>query len=160
MPSSATITASWYIFTALTVIKSAYVNSNFDIFRGHILAVDPSTGASAVSNSYDLGAVDRRWRKVYGKISPSIVSTTGSMAIVSTTDIALMDSTAATITGSIFTAVGNSGASWSVKNIGTAGKTVFLDANGTEKLDNTVTVNLVDGESATYYAKGGNWWSI
>jgi len=66
MPSSATIT-SFYNFTALTVIRSAQVNANFDTFRGHIIAVDPSTATSAATMTYDLGANDHAWRNIYAK---------------------------------------------------------------------------------------------
>jgi hypothetical protein len=51
--------------------------------------------------------------------------------------------------------VGNTGASWVVKNIGTA-NTVQLDGNGTETIDGTLTVNLVPGEAVRVVAHGGN----
>ena len=66
MPSIATIT-SFYNFTALTVIRSAQVNTNFDTFRGHIIAVDPSTATSAATMTYDLGSNDHAWRNIYAK---------------------------------------------------------------------------------------------
>lgn len=63
MPASSTITA-FYQFTALTVIESAKVNSNFSTFRGNLLPVDP-TLAAANDNGYNLGAADRRWSNIF-----------------------------------------------------------------------------------------------
>ena len=73
MPSSATITA-FYTFVAQTVIRSAHVNNNFDIFRGHLLPVDPNTSTAATTETYDLGASDHRWRNVYGTLQGKINS--------------------------------------------------------------------------------------
>lgn len=159
MPSSATIT-SFYSFTALTTIRSSEVNTNFSNYRGHILPVDPNTSTAATTNTYDLGADDHRWRYVYGKVKHLIVSTTGSMTLTHTTDIALMNSTAATITATLPTAVGNTGSTLIIKNIGTAGKTVYVDANSTETIDSTLTVNIVDGEAIALVSDGSNWWAI
>lgn len=86
MPTSATITSSdFYTFTANTMIRSAYVNTNFALWRGHVLPVDGSTTAAAVSGSYDLGAVDHYWRGVhqqygvwYGNTSGSVPTTPAS----------------------------------------------------------------------------------
>lgn len=66
MPSSATIT-SFYSFAALTVIKSAEVNTNFSTWRGHNLPVDPNTSTAATTRTYDLGASDHAWRYIYGQ---------------------------------------------------------------------------------------------
>ncbi|HLB42015.1 MAG TPA: hypothetical protein VJN02_04010 [Gammaproteobacteria bacterium] len=63
MPSTATITA-FYTFVANTRAKAAEVNSNFNIFRGHILPVDPNT-TTAINNTYDLGSTDYIWRNLY-----------------------------------------------------------------------------------------------
>jgi len=63
MPSSDTIT-TWNTFTAKTLIKSADVNNNFDVFRGHLLPVDASAAAAA-DNAYDLGSSTYRWRNIH-----------------------------------------------------------------------------------------------
>jgi hypothetical protein len=57
MPSTATIT-TFYSFTPNTVIRSAYVNNNFDVFRGHLLPVDPTSSAAATNDAYDINASD------------------------------------------------------------------------------------------------------
>lgn len=158
MPSAATITA-FYTFTALTKIKSADMNTNFSTFRGHFLPVDLTAAAAAPTNTYDLGAPDHRWRNIYGVLVPSVVSTTGSMSITGVNDVVLMNSTSATITASLVTAVGFNGMI-RLKNIGNGGKTVFVDANGTEKIDNTLTVNLVDLESTSLISDNANWWTV
>lgn len=65
MPSSSTIT-SWNVFSPDTLIESAKVNSNFDVFRGHIIPVNPNTSAAS-DNTYDLGSADYRWRNIYAQ---------------------------------------------------------------------------------------------
>lgn len=160
MPSSATITA-FYSFTAGTIIRSAYVNNNFSTFRGHIIAVDPNTSTAAATGTYDLGSTEYRWRNVYGKSYPLVQSTTGSVTFTSAHDVVLMNSTAATITASLPTAVGATGLCFTIVNIGNSGtKTVFVDGNGAETIDNTITVNLIDNESIKIVSDGANWWSL
>lgn len=159
MPASATITSTdLSTFVSGTVIKSAKMNTNFSIWRGHNIPVDASASAAA-NNSYDLGSTDYRWRYVYGKSVPVIVSTTGSMSITSSVDIVLMNTTAATTTANLPSAVGFYG-TLTIKNIGTGGKTVFIDGNGAQTIDATITANLVDLEVWTLVSDQSNWWSI
>lgn len=47
MPSTATITA-FYTFTANTKARASLVNANFDIFRGHLLPLSPSTQTESI----------------------------------------------------------------------------------------------------------------
>lgn len=159
MPSTATITA-FYSFSAGTVIRSADVNTNFSNYRGHIVAVDPSTATAAATQTYDLGAQEYRWRNIYGKVVPHIVSTTGSMTLVTTNELVLMDSTAATTTATLFAVASNTGASAIIKNIGTGSKTVIVDGNASETIDNTTTIELIDGESAHLVTNGVAWYRI
>lgn len=80
MPSSATITA-FYSFTANTKARAAQVNSNFSVYRGHMVAVDPNT-ATAVNNTYDLGSNEYYWRAAYaGSIEFRGVTTTVASTI-------------------------------------------------------------------------------
>jgi hypothetical protein len=81
MPSTDTIT-TFYSFTARTQIKSAEMNNNFSAFRGHLIAVDGSLSALAVSNSYDLGSSSRYWRAGY--ITQVNCSTVSASTIVGT----------------------------------------------------------------------------
>lgn len=83
MPSTATIT-SFYNFTALTVIRSAQVNTNFDTFRGHIIPVDPSTATSATTMTYDLGSIDHMWRGQFNQYGIMYGNTAGSVPTVPT----------------------------------------------------------------------------
>lgn len=65
MPSSATITSSDLIdFQPKTVIKSAEVDGNFSIWRGHNLPVNPNTSAAADS-TYDLGSTEYKWETLH-----------------------------------------------------------------------------------------------
>lgn len=63
MASTHTITA-YYTFAALTRIKSAEVNSNFQNYRGHIDPIEADTISSS-HLEHDLGYHDRMWRGVY-----------------------------------------------------------------------------------------------
>lgn len=65
MPSTATIT-SFYDFVPNTQIKSAEVNNNFGVFRGHILPVEPLTATSS-HITYDLGVEGHAWRGIVGQ---------------------------------------------------------------------------------------------
>lgn len=63
MPTTATIT-SFYTFSAGSKARATQVNNNFDVFRGHIIPIDPNTVASA-NVTYDLGSDPNRWRTAY-----------------------------------------------------------------------------------------------
>ena len=82
MPSSATITA-FYNFSANTKARATQVNTNFDVFRGHIIPVSPST-ATGANNTYDLGSSEYRWRNLYSN-SIYLGQTTSSWKIEDST---------------------------------------------------------------------------
>lgn len=63
MPSSATIT-TFYNFSPNTKARATEVNANFNVFRGHLINVDPNT-ATSTDLTYDLGADTHRWRTGY-----------------------------------------------------------------------------------------------
>jgi hypothetical protein len=75
MPSSATIT-SFYSFAAGTLIRSARVNTNFSVFRGHLLPVDPNTALAASTLTYDLGADDHMWMNNYSGVWVALAQST------------------------------------------------------------------------------------
>lgn len=103
MPSTATITA-FYSFTTKTVIKSAEHNTNFGVFRGHIIAVDPNTATAAATLNYDLGSTDYRWRTVYGGLIDA--NTVSASSIVGTTITATrLVAGSATITSLVATSI-------------------------------------------------------
>ena len=158
VPSSDTITG-WTIFAAGNRIKSAEMLANLAIWRGHLLPFDP-TLSSAAASTYDVGSTTYPWRYAYAKPIRSLVSTTGSMTLAMTHDIVLMNSTSATITATLPASASNNGQHLTIKNIGTGGKTVLIDANAAELIDGTLTANIVDGESWTIVASGGAWYQI
>lgn len=88
MPSSATIT-SFYNFSANTKARASQVNNNFDVFRGHIIPVEPLTATSS-DNTYDLGDFSHRWRYGYfGQTRFGVTSTAyGSVQLASDTTAA------------------------------------------------------------------------
>lgn len=63
MPSNATVTA-YYTFVANTKARAAEVNSNFSLYRGHIIPIEPLT-ATASNISHDLGSREHSWRVGY-----------------------------------------------------------------------------------------------
>jgi hypothetical protein len=63
MPSPNTITA-FHSFAASTLIRSSQVNSNFNLFRGHLMPIDASVAAFA-NNAYDLGSASFEWANAY-----------------------------------------------------------------------------------------------
>jgi len=70
MPSSATVTA-FYTFVSGTKAKSSQVNGNFDIYRGHLIPIDPNT-ATAIDQAYNLGSTEYQWNNLYVKNPPFI----------------------------------------------------------------------------------------
>jgi len=107
MPSSATITA-FNEFSPNTSAKSSEVNTNFSVFRGHILPVNTDT-ASASDLTHDLGTDDHRWNKAYvGSIDLETSTTTASLII----EGSLTDTTGAfnfVIEGSTVTSINANG---------------------------------------------------
>lgn len=84
MPSTATITA-FYTFTANTKARASLVNANFDIFRGHLLPLSPST-QTAINNTYDLGSSEYSFRKGYiGELNIGATSTSWKIKDATTT---------------------------------------------------------------------------
>lgn len=63
MPSTSTITA-FNVFSSGTLIRSGAVNTNFSVYRGHIIAVDPNT-ATLSDLTYDLGSEGYRWKRAH-----------------------------------------------------------------------------------------------
>lgn len=82
MPLAATITA-FYNFSANTKARASQVNANFDVFRGHILSLNPNT-ITAIGNTYDLGSAEYYWRAGYiGKLY--LGATTASWSLLDAT---------------------------------------------------------------------------
>lgn len=81
MPSTATIT-SFYTFASNTKARASQVNNNFDVFRGHILPIDPNT-QTAINNTYALGSTEYRWNNLYStEINITGATTTGNIIVV------------------------------------------------------------------------------
>lgn len=79
MPSSQTITSSNFLeFSPKQLIKSAEVNGNFSVFRGHIIPVNTDTSSSS-DMTHVLGASDHRWKNLYG--SPILNATLPSAPV-------------------------------------------------------------------------------
>ena len=93
MPSTNTITAGAFnVFVPRQLIASSDINENFGLFRGHLSPVDPNTITSADS-TYDLGAVDNRWKNMYGNVAvltqqstPAANPTTGQYKVYMKSD--------------------------------------------------------------------------
>jgi hypothetical protein len=75
MPASKTLSA-YYIFSTGTAIRSAQVNNNFDLLRGHLIPLDPNTIATS-DFVYDVGGETERFvNGWYGGIQYSMYSST------------------------------------------------------------------------------------
>ena len=64
MPSSNTITA-FNTFVAGTKARAEQVNTNFSVFRGYIIPVDPTSSAAVSGFNYGLGTATYRWGDSY-----------------------------------------------------------------------------------------------
>lgn len=162
MPSTATITSTDFTaFVARTKIKSAEVNSNFNLWRGHNIPVDASSSAAA-HNSYDLGSSDHRWRYMYGSKIHAVAQTTGSMTVVTTTDVYLISASGGTATATL-PAVSGVPDGWSckIKKTDTSANSVFVDGNGSETIDSTTGVNIITYNDCVEFMKyGAGWYRI
>lgn len=79
MPSTQTIT-TFYSFSANSKARASEVNTNFSIFRGHIIPVEPLTQTSA-NITYDLGSTEYRWSNVYTKAIDFLSNTSTGAAL-------------------------------------------------------------------------------
>lgn len=146
-------------FVAFTKIQSARMNTNFSIWRGHLLPVDASASAAA-NNTYDLGSSTYRWRYSYGSPIQSVVSTSGSYSLTSTDDIFICNATTAVSAYLPATSSVPDGKMITVKRPVTSTAIVTLDASGTELIDNTLTVALNQPGDAYSVVKYGSGWYI
>jgi len=82
MPSSATITTTDFTtFVAGSRAKASQVNTNFSLYRGHIVPINTDT-SSASDNSHDLGSDEHRWRVGYlNSIDLETSTSTASLVI-------------------------------------------------------------------------------
>lgn len=168
MPSTATIT-SFYNFSANTKARASQVNNNFDVFRGHIIPVDPSTATSA-DNTYDLGSSSYRWANVYAK---SVISSSVSCTNLSATNISASTISASyfygllsyqtgfttsaaagyvasvTITASLLPTSGVTPISGSTISIATIGKPVILLINSGDTAGSTVPAIVLNEAPGT-----------
>lgn len=83
MPSTDTITA-FYTFLRARPARASQANANFAALRGHMLPIDPNT-ATAISATYDVGALDSRWRALYSRTLDLSQTTTTSRTVSATT---------------------------------------------------------------------------
>lgn len=70
---ASTITA-FYSFAAQTLIRSAYMNSNFDAFRGDHIPINIGSATSS-DNAHDLGKADHRWKDIH--LGGNLIMTSG-----------------------------------------------------------------------------------
>jgi hypothetical protein len=165
MPSTATITSTDFTsFVALTKIKSAEVNTNFSIWRGHNLPVDASA-SSAAHLSYDLGSSDHRWRYGYASNILQVGATNGTTTLSATSaiDVLIVNATAAVTVNLPAVSGLPDGRSYTVKfqMPGTVTGSVVLDGSGSETIDATTTVTIATpGDSLTVMKYSTGWYII
>ncbi len=164
MPATNTIASSDFTtFSPLTGIQSAKMNTNFSIWRGHLLPVDPTTSA-AVNGSYNLGSSTYKWGTIYANalsapITHSAVSTTGSYSVTTADEFVVFANTGATVTATLPAVAGvSNGAVITIKRTVTSTYTVLIDGSGSETIDNTTVVSLLNpGDSYSLLKLGSEW---
>ena len=82
----------------------------------------------------------------------SIVSKSGTYTATTTDDVILCTST---WTLSLYTSVGNTGKTLTVKNIGAGA--ITIDPNGAETIETLSSIDIGPGASAVLLADGANW---
>ncbi len=163
MPTTATITASdLTTFAAQTVIQSAKMNTNFSIWRGHNLPVDPTASAAAATKTWDVGSADYRWRNVYGSPVLPVASTTAAYALLPTDHVFAASPAAGTITVTL-PALSSvpAGKIYVIKKTDATVNEIVIDGSGVETIDGTTSVGLFSPyESMTVISNGSAWYSI
>jgi hypothetical protein len=169
MPSSATVT-SYNTFIANTRAKSSEVNTNFSIYRGHNLPIDPNNPA-AIDNTYDLGSTEYRWRSGYFGTSLFVGGNRVDRArFQSITQTTTAEAGFMTYLADASTACGvilpyGSGATGSVtkiKKIGATGNPVWVQPATTTALIDGLTSTTIPNRNAfaSFLYDGSNYYLV
>jgi hypothetical protein len=91
MPASQTITG-FNVFVPASMIRSAQMNANFSVFRGHLIPINTDAATSS-DLTHDLGAPTHRWNNIYGGVAvltgqstPAANPTTGQYKVYMKSD--------------------------------------------------------------------------
>lgn len=153
---------------ANTRAKASEQNTNFGVWRGHIIPIDP-TLAAAANNAYDLGSSEYKWRNAYlggtasldnypqvsgipiGKLH--VVETVGACTLSPMVGLALGNTTNTAFNFTLpHTTTGMTGASMKIKKTNTGTNLLGLAA--------ATTTALIDGTSVMYVPRQYNWIEV
>ncbi len=91
----------------------------------------------------------------------SAVTKTADFLLGTATDIVLADASAASLTISLPAAANASGKLFSVKKIDPSANTVTVDPDGSECIDNELSILLCnEGDSIRFFSNGSQWYII
>lgn len=159
MPNTATITSSdLTTFASGTRIRSAPMNSNFSVFRGHNIPVDPNTSASA-NLSWDLGSSSYRWRNVYASPVLSVTSKTTTYSASINDDVILCSTAGGAWTLTIpSTASVPAGKIYRIKKTSLDFSLLTIATTSSQTIDG-VTSTTLDTQFETIWivSDGSNW---
>ncbi len=170
MPATATITA-YHTMIANTRAKASEQNTNFGVWRGHHVPVDP-TLAAAVNNAYDMGSTEYAWRAGYfgtggifsnGNRVDRAGFTTVSSTVSASAGILTYLADPSTGAGVILPyGVGATGSVTTVKKIGVSGNPVWVQSPTTTALIEGMTSTTVPNGYgyASYLYDGSNYHEV
>ena len=161
MPSTATITSSdLTTFASGTRIRSSPMNTNFSIWRGHIVPVDPTASAMGADKTWDVGASGASFRHVYGSGVRPYAATTGSCSLTSSMEFVAINASGATASA-FLPAVSTVpiGKVFTVKKVDTSAFPVVVDGSGSETIDSTTTIAIISAyDSMDVISNGSGWY--
>lgn len=137
MPSSDTVTG-FTAFSANTLIKSSDINTNFNLWRGHILPVDASVSASATL-TYDVGSTTYRWRDVFGKVAGRILEITSTYTVTGQDDVLICNPSGGAFTITLPAISGNGGKKFLFIHSNSNNNSVTINRAGSDTIDNGAT---------------------
>ncbi len=96
-----------------------------------------------------------------GGIEVVVVTKTADFLLGTGTDIVLVDASVGDLTISLPTAANASGKLYSVKKIDASANTVTVDPDGSECIDNELSILLCnEGDSIRFVSNGSQWYII
>jgi len=128
-------------------------------FRKDLLGVeDISVGVGTFSRGTSVGGTQTITKVNLNGLVNTITSVSTTPYAASSSGLYLVDTTSASITFNLPTAVGNTGITLVIKKVDTSGNIVTIDGNGSETIDNLLTRSLITAQQTlTIISDGSNW---
>ena len=166
-----------HTFTVRTTNRSLAIPAHNERANADANEVDPDVGGTWVDDSEtNEGGSNKGWalflRELYLAVddSPTVAHThtrvvqtytSGPVTVSPSVDVYLIDATAGAITVNLPTAVGVSGAGYTIVKTDATGFAVTIDPNGSETLSGSATKILTSFASAVpIISDNANWWIL